>query len=73
MKTKRSNSKRVLNRARSAGSHERLVMRRPETPLQEVQRMKLMMRHFRKLTMPSRDFVKWLTEKHSTDQLPEAA
>lgn len=27
MKTKRSNSKRVPNRARSAGSHERLVMR----------------------------------------------
>ncbi len=71
MKTKRSNSKRVPNRARSTGSHERL--RRPETPLQEVQRMKLMMRHFRKLTMPSRDFVKWLMEKYATDQLPEAA
>lgn len=29
MKSKRSNSKRVPNRARSAGSHERLVIPRP--------------------------------------------
>ena len=56
-----------------SGSLKRVVMRRPETPLQEVQRMKQMMRHFRKLTMPSRDFVKWLMEKHATDQLSEAA
>jgi len=66
-KSKRKTAKRV------AGSLTRPVMRRPETPLQEVQRMKLMMRHFRKLTMPSRDFVKWLMEKYATDQLPEAA
>lgn len=70
MKPKKTQTR---TRGDAPGSLKREVMRWPETPLQEVQRMKLIMRHFRKLTMPSRDFVKWLMEKYATDQLPEAA
>lgn len=74
MKAKtRSKKPRARTERAKPRSVQRVVMRRPETPLQEVQRMQLMMRHFRKLTMPSRDFVKWLMEKYATDQLPEAA
>lgn len=52
---------------------QRSVGLRPENPLQEIARMKKIMMHFRKLTLPSRDFVVWLQDKYKTDYLPEEA
>lgn len=56
---------------RTAGSLKRSVILRPETPLQEAERMKKIMTQFRKLALPSRDLVIWLQERHKTERLPE--
>ncbi len=43
---------------------------REETPMQEIERMRLIRNHHRKLSLPSREFVLWLMQKYQYDDLP---
>ena len=42
-----------------------------ESVFQEIERMKKLMKHYRRLTLPSRNFVLWLMERDKEKDLPE--